>query len=184
MRRPLAAIAALLAISCSSQEPAGNGSAAGKEAAGKEGAGAGVGEERAGSTAAASFQPGQWETTTEVTRLNMAGMPAGVTPPMPPPTTVSYCMTPEKARRPDANFLTGSGEDSGCSYTDFTMSGGRIQGIVQCNQQGTSMRTTMSGQFTATSYEMNQQVQVTAGGVTTDMESRTTGRRVGDCPAG
>lgn len=179
MRLSITAIAALLLVSCGSQDPAGDGSAAGNEAAAASGGGDG-----GGSGAAASFEPGQWETTTEVTRLNMAGMPAGVTPPMPPPTTISYCMTPDKARRPDANFLTGSSEGSGCSYTDFTMSGGRIQGTVQCNQQGTSMRTAMSGQFTATGYEMTQQVQVTAGGITTDMESRTTGRRVGDCPAG
>jgi len=179
MRRSLTAIVALLVMSCSSRDPAGNASAGGDEAAV-----ANAGTDGAGSTAAASFQPGQWETTTEVTRLSMAGMPAGVTPPMPPPTTISYCMTPDKARRPDANFLTGSSEGSGCSYTDFTMSGGRIQGTVQCTQQGTSMRTAMNGQFTATSYEMNQQVQVSAGGITTDMESRTTGRRIGDCPAG
>ena len=178
MRRSLTAIAALLVISCGSQDQAGNASAGGNEGAPASGGADG------GGTASASFQPGQWETTTEATRLSMAGMPAGVTPPMPPPTTVSYCMTPDKARRPDANFLSGSGQDGGCSYTDFTMSGGRIEGVVQCNQQGTSMRTTMSGRFTAASYEMNQQVQVTAGGVTTDMESRTTGRRVGDCSAG
>lgn len=178
MRRSITAIAALLLVSCGGQDQAGNASTEGNEAATASGGDGG------GGAAAASFEPGQWETTTAVTRLNMAGMPAGVTPPMPPQTTISYCMTPDKARRPDANFLTGSSEGSGCSYTDFTMSGGRIQGIVQCNQQGTSMRTAMSGRFTATGYEMTQQVQVTAGGITTDMESRTTGRRVGDCPAG
>jgi len=179
MRRSITALAALLMASCGSQDKAGNETAEGNEGAAVSGGAGG-----AGGGGAASFEPGQWETTTEVTRMNMAGMPAGVTPPMPPPTIVSYCMTPEKARRPDANFLTGSGEDSGCSFTDFTMSGGRIQGTVQCTQQGRSMRTTMSGQFTTTSYEMNQQVQVSAGGITTDMESRTTGRRTGDCPAG
>ncbi len=62
------------------------------------------------------------------------------------------------------------------------MAGGRIQATVQCNNQGGTMRSTMSGRFTATSFELDQQVETSAQGVTMNIESRTNGRRIGDCP--
>ena len=179
MRTGIAAITALLLIGCGgSQDKTANG-AAGAPAADASAAGA-----PAAGGAAASFQPGQWEVTTQVTRMNIPNMPAGAAPPTPPPTTVRYCMTAAEASRPGANFLTGSGQSGGCTYSDFSMTGGRLQGTVQCNQQGTTMRTTMTGQFSATSYEISQQAQIEAAGMRTEVESRTTGRRVGDCPGG
>jgi hypothetical protein len=181
MRLAITACAALLLVSCASRDA--NVSAGGNEGAdGNAAAATGTGDTTG--AAAAAFQPGQWETTTQITRMNMAGLPAGITPPMPPPTTVSYCMTPDQAGRPNAGFLIGKTEGGGCSYTDFSMSGGRLQGNIQCTQAGATTNITMNGQFSAESYEVTQQVQMNAGGVTTDMESRTTARRLGDCPAG
>ena len=182
-----AAVAALLLASCGSRDQAGNGgaggeggnAAAGGEAAAEGGAGPGG--------ATVSLQPGQWETTVEVLRLNMANMPnmpAGMTTPLPPPTTVRSCLTPEQARQPNANFMTGSGDQGGCTFENFSMAGGRISGTVTCNSQGTSMRTTMNGRFAADSYEMESESQVSANGATIDTASRIVSRRIGDCPAG
>lgn len=170
MRTSIAAAAALLLVACGSRDKAGNSSAEG-------GAGSGP-------AAGASFQPGQWEVTSQVTRMTIPNMPPGVAAPTPPPTTVRYCMTAAQASRPDANFLTGGGQAGGCTYSDFSMAGGHLQGNIQCNQQGTTMHTAMTGDFTATGYEITQRTQVNAGGISTDVESRTTGRRVGDCPGG
>ncbi len=184
MRHAIAAAAISLSLaSCGSGNEAGN-AGAGNIAENRETAAADGGSTGSG---AAAFQPGQWEVRAEVVRLdmrNVPNMPAGATPPMPPPTTITYCMTPEQAQRPDANSLTANTRDSGCTYQNFSMGNGRIQGIVQCNTQGAQMRTAIDGRFTATSYEMTQQAQVTTSGITTDMEARTTGRRLGDCPAG
>lgn len=152
---------------------------AGAEAGGNAGSGA---ESGGGGGGSASLQPGQWEITTNVTRLAVPGMPAGMSPPMPPPTTVRACLTAAQAAQPGAGFLSGSGEGQGCTYESNSIGGGRIQAVVQCSQQGTTMRSTMTGQFTATSYEVSQQAQISAQGQTTETESRTTGRRVGDCP--
>jgi hypothetical protein len=116
--------------------------------------------------------------------MNVPNMPQGVTPPTPPPTTVRSCITPEQAARPNANFLTGSGESGGCNFENFNMAGGRLQGAVTCNAQGTTMRSTFEGQFTPTSYEMTTQVETNAGGMAMNMATRTSARRVGDCPAG
>lgn len=135
-----------------------------------------------GGAAGAAFQPGMWETTVEVVRMTMPNMPAGMTPPTPPPTTVRHCLTAEQAARPNANFLTGSGEAGGCTAENLTMANGRIQGTVSCSSEGTQMRSTMDGQFTGTSYEMTTQVETSAAGQTMNMETRTRARRTGDCP--
>lgn len=134
-----------------------------------------------GGATAAALQAGQWEITTAVLSMEVPNMPAGMSPPTPPPTTVRTCLTPEQARAPNGGFLTGSGEGSGCTAQNMQMTGGRIQGTVQCDQQGSQMRSTMDGQFSPTSFEINQQVQTAAQGMTMNMRSRTAGRRVGDC---
>lgn len=176
MRISIAAAAALLLVACGSQEEAGNEAADGQEAAtdGVAGEGAGV-----------TMEPGEWETTVQVVRMSMPNLPAGASAPTPPTTTLRNCLTPEQVSQPNAGFLTGN-QDSGCTYENMAMRGGRIQGSVQCETGAGTMRSTFEGQFTPTSYELTQRMQMTgegaAGGM--DVESRITGRRIGDCPSG
>lgn len=181
MRHAGTAIALLLLAACGGQSgnEAGGNEAGGNEAGGTEAPGGG-----GGGAASVALQPGMWETTVEVVRMNMPNMPAGMTPPMPPPTTVNYCLTAEQAAQPNANFLTGSGEAGGCTSENLSMANGRIQGVVTCSAQGTSMRSTMDGRFTPTGYEMTTQVETNAAGQTVEMETRTRARRTGDCPGG
>jgi hypothetical protein len=172
------------------ESDSGNAAAGGEAAAGAgAGAGAGAAEGAAGDAGgggggavAASFAPGLWETTTVVLSMNVPNMPQGFRPPMPPATTVRHCLTPEQVSRPPADFMSGGGESGGCTYRDFAMANGRIRGTVQCGADGGAMRMTMDGSFTPTRYEMNQQVETSGQGMTMNIESRTTGRRVGDCP--
>jgi hypothetical protein len=124
---------------------------------------------------------GQWEMTTQVTNVSMPNLPAGVTPPMPPPNTVSYCLTEEQAANPDANFVTGSGRTGGCTSQDYAMRGGRISGSVQCQHQGATMRATMTGQYQRESFDMNMDMQTEMGGQRVAMQTRTTARRTGEC---
>jgi hypothetical protein len=97
---------------------------------------------------------------------------------------VRTCITEAQAAAPSADIHTGSGEKAGCRAENKAMTDGRIQGPVHCEQQGTTMRSTLDGQFTPTSMEMTQRVETAAQGMTMNFESRTTGRRVGDCPSG
>ena len=178
MRVAVGGIAILMLAACGGQS--GGNEAAGNATGGNT---AGAAEAPAGGGAAGvALQPGQWETTVEVVRMNMPNMPAGASPPLPPPTTVNYCLTAAQAAQPNANFLTGSGEAGGCTSENLSMANGRIQGTVTCNAQGAQMRSTMDGQFTPTSYEMTTQVQTSQAGMTVDMETRTRARRTGDCP--
>jgi len=109
-------------------------------------------------------------------------LPQGVSGPTPPPTTVRTCLTPQQASAPSGGFLTGSGEGGGCTTQNMSMAGGRIRGTVQCNQPGSAMRSSMEGQFSPTSFEVEQQVETSAQGMEMTIQSRTRGRRVGDCP--
>ena len=161
MRHLMAAAPALLLIACGSGGGGGGGTGGGDSA---------------------GFQPGQWETTIQVVSMNVPNMPKGMAAPTPPPTTVRNCLTPEQARQPSADFLTGSGS-SGCTSENFSMANGRISGTVQCNAQGTTMRSTMDGRYTPTTYEMTMQTQTQAQGQTMEMEVRANARRIGDCPA-
>ena len=180
MRKTFSAISILLLAACSGQDGnegvAANGAAAESE-----------GGSSSGGTAGVALQPGQYETTVETTRVamsNVPGMPAGIAPPTIPPTTIRSCLTPEQAARPSANFLSGKGDAGGCGYSDFSMEGGRMRGTLQCSSAGSTMRATFDGQFTADGYQMTSQSQVNANGMTVESETRTTSRRIGDCPAG
>ncbi len=169
MRLTIGAMAALMLTACGGQaENKQDGSASASGGGSTSGA-------------AVSLQPGQWEMTTTVVSMNIPNMPQGVSPPTPPPSTISMCLTPEQAAAPNGGFLTGTGEGGGCRSDNMTMADGRIQGVVQCDSQGTQMRATVNGQFTPTSYEINQQVQTTAQGMSMEIEARTNGRRTGDC---
>ena len=174
MRRSIAGLTILLLAACGGESANEQAGEADKAPAAPAGGGGG---------AAVAMQPGQWEIRTEVVRMEVPNMPQGMSPPTPPPTTVNTCLTPEQASAPSGGFLSGSGEAAGCTNQGMSMANGRIRGTVQCNQQGTTMRSTMDGQFTPTSFEVNQRVETSAQGMTMNMESRTTGRRTGDCPA-
>ena len=174
MRRSIAAVAALLLVSCGGGTDANQQKAEGGNAATPAASGAG---------AAVAMQPGQWEITTEVLEMEVPNMPKGVNGPTPPPTVVRTCLTPQQASAPSGGFLTGSGETGGCTTENMSTSGGRIRGTVQCNQPGTTMRSTMDGQFSPTGFEVNQRVETSSQGMNVTMRSRTSGRRVGDCPA-
>lgn len=125
------------------------------------------------------LQPGQWEIVTEVVSV------MGVTPrhggPVSPPLTIRHCVTPQQALRPDANFITGNDADSGCAYQDFSMERGRLRGTIQCNDGAVAMRTTISGEYRPTSFEITADGEATQGQMKVPVESRSRGRRTGDC---
>ena len=168
MRRSTAALAALLLSACGG----GSGGNESEKAAGGEAAGSGE-----------TMQAGQWEMTTQVVSVNVPGMPAGTAPPTPPPTTVSVCLTPEQVANPGADFATGTGSNGGCTSDNMSWANGRVSGTVQCNQSGTTMRSTLDGRYSGTTYEVTQRAEISSGGQTMTTESRTTGRRTGDCQA-
>src|SRR3954470_7360948 len=49
---------------------------------------------------AVKLQPGQWEMTFAIDKMEMPGMPAGANPAAQPPQKASTCITPEQAAKP------------------------------------------------------------------------------------
>ena len=139
------------------------------------------GADSGGAGGSGTFQPGQWEMTMQMVRMNAPNLPQGTQMPLPPPQTIRHCMTEQEASRPGADLLAGG--QSGCTSNNVSFADGRIQGNVQCTQQGTTMDMTLSGEYTPTTMEMNQQIRTQQAGTTVEMEARMTGRRVGDCPS-
>lgn len=179
MRGSFAGVMALLLVSCSG----GGGdkqaeSGGGNEATAADTGGAGL----AGANVA--MQPGEWEITTQILSMDIPNMPQGVQSSIPAATTIRNCVTPEKASRPSADFLSGKGENSGCVVDNMSTAGGRIDGTIRCESQGTTTRVTMNGQMTPTSMEITQRIEANAQGMNMNMEGRVTGRRVGECRAG
>ena len=125
------------------------------------------------------LEPGQWDMNVAITKMEAPGLPQGANVPLPPPQTVSQCLTPEQARNPGADFAGGG--QQGCTSNDYRMADGRISGTIQCNQQGTSMRATVAGTYTRDSMDMTMNSETQASGQNVNTEVRVTGRRTGEC---
>jgi hypothetical protein len=139
----------------------------------------------AGGSGGLNIQPGLWEVTMEMRTTQATGMPAGMTIPQMPPSTIRSCVTPEQVSRANANFLNGGGHPGmNCDYSGVTVAGGRIQGTSSCSRAGMEARVTMDGSFTPTSYDINQQMQSTSHGRTMSSTNHLVGRRVGECTPG
>jgi hypothetical protein len=134
------------------------------------------------------LRPGQWETTTQILSMEAPGVPAEATKAVTDEkTTVATCITPEQAAKPDASFLSGQ-QGANCSYSDFDMSGGKVRGRISCQNKDApgSMTMAMSGTYAEEEYDfgMDMELRGDAPGQSMTMKARTSGRRVGECPAG
>ncbi|HST36499.1 MAG TPA: DUF3617 domain-containing protein [Allosphingosinicella sp.] len=183
MRRTIFAGAALLLASCGSEDKGGNGAAETANGAAPANVVVPAPPSPGGGSApggTVELRPGQWETTVEILRMDIPNM-QGVPIPKQGPVTVRSCLTPEQARRPNGGFMTGARDQNGCNYENFSMAGGHVQGTVICNRQGTAIRSTVNGTFSAEAYRMETEASVRTNGMTVNTANRITGRRIGDC---
>jgi hypothetical protein len=179
MRLHIAAITVALLAGCGSQSA--NQQSANNQAAAAPAATAAP----AGGSGGLNIQPGEWEITMEMRTMQASGMPAGMTIPQMPPSTVRSCVTPEQVSRANANFLNGGGHAGmNCDYSGVTVADGRIQGTSTCSRSGMEARVTMDGSFTPTSYDINQQMQSTVHGRSMSSTNHLVGRRIGECTPG
>jgi hypothetical protein len=131
------------------------------------------------------IRPGKWEATNEILSANAPNVPAEALKGMVgQKTTISNCITPEQAARPNANFLAAQ-KDSDCTYQDWSMDGGRMRGTMTC--QGGEMQgkvvMKMDGSYGEESYDLTMDMATSGlpNGMAMNVKARTTGRRVGDC---
>ncbi|TFI57449.1 DUF3617 domain-containing protein [Sphingomonas parva] len=131
------------------------------------------------------LRPGQWEVTAEV---DMPGMPKEVAEMMRKSQANAktvMCITEEEANRSDANVFTGK-KDKNCTSEGFEARSGRISGKVVCTGDTGEGRMTMvvDGTFQPESYEVRMKMDTEGpDGAGMKMETKATGKRIGDCPA-
>lgn len=137
------------------------------------------------------FMPGRWETTVEMTRFDTGKE----LPPqardmmkqmMAKTRKLAACLTPEQAEKPGPEFF---GEQrSGCTYDHFTMGSGTIDAKLVCTGKGGgeggdngAMTMTMTGHYTAQSYDMKVSSNGTQGGLPIAMDLAMTAHHTGAC---
>ena len=124
------------------------------------------------------IEPGLWELSSEVTDVSARDLPHEVRQRMiGPRSRTRHCITPAQAEQPSANFLAGRAE-SECSYRNFTVGGGRIEGAMTCPDVTARMR----GSYGPAGYDMRMEMaSPMAGGATMQLVVRSRGRRIGEC---
>ncbi len=134
---------------------------------------------------ALTIAPGLWEVTSEVIAVSAPNLPIEARDRMIGPRGGGRaCLTPDDAARPSASFLAGRG-GNGCAYADFAMDGGRLTGTMRCAEpDGTETLARMTGDYRRDGYRLDMTIDTPLpDGARMRIETRTTGRHLGDCPA-
>jgi len=136
--------------------------------------------------------PGEWEATQQITDVKMTGIPQGAPDAAKAMvghiSTYKHCITPEQAAKPSADFLAAQ-KDAKCSYSKMEFAGGAISAAMTCQmpqQPGATMKMAMNGTYMPDHYAISMDVDSSgmANGVGMVMKMKSTGKRIGDCPAG
>lgn len=138
------------------------------------------------------FTPGRWETTVNMTRFDIGKeLPKEAKDMMKAmmgkTRNLAACLTPEQAEKPGPGFF--GEERSGCTYDHFTMGNGSIDAKMVCKGEGASdaasgggsMTMTMTGNYTADSYDMKVSSSGVQGGMPINMDLAMTAHRTGAC---
>jgi hypothetical protein len=153
----------------------------------KEGdAGAGNATETASASGggAAQIQPGEWEVTMETLNIEAPNMPpeaaAMMKKTMGEKNTSRQCITAEEA---SGEFIAEN-QEANCTREGFSFAGGRIQGTMTCTGEDGKATITLAGQHSGTSYDMTSKIRSENQAGSMTIETRNTGRRIGECPEG
>ncbi|MDB5667347.1 MAG: hypothetical protein JWL74_297 [Alphaproteobacteria bacterium] len=131
--------------------------------------------------------PGEWERRNEILSVEAPDMPreiaARLRQPQPP---LRYCITPEQAAQPARVSDAIARPEAGCTMRGFSMSDGRMDGVMICREGSPGQVTTaMSGTYSPESFDYRSRIEMPPpiGDGVVRIEVRTSGRRVGPCPA-
>jgi hypothetical protein len=131
--------------------------------------------------------PGLWETRRAIVGATGPNMPRQVQSAMLRRIdTARHCITPAEAAQPAASFLARQGGDQ-CHYYGFAYEGGRMRGLMRCTggRMPGMMATRIDGRYTADRMDVRMTMEATGQprGADATIETRISGRRIGDCPA-
>ena len=135
-----------------------------------------------------TIQPGQWETTTQMTEVEIPGMPEAMAAQMREQmgnqrSTQTHCITPEEAANPAGRMVNPGGDSQQCEFSESTFAGGVINVQGTCpSPTGGSIATSLEGTYTETTMEGRIGAEVQGGPQNMRMSGTLTSRRIGDCP--
>ncbi|WP_420137765.1 DUF3617 domain-containing protein [Sphingomonas sp.] len=131
---------------------------------------------------AVKMQPGQWEMSFAIDKMEIPGMPAGSSAPKAEPTKATTCVTPEQAAKPAGDMFAGKGMGD-CKFDHFTMNGGKMDAAMTCKMPQGESKTTMTGTYSSTSFsnEVTSTVNMPNNQKVT-VHATSAGKRIGECP--
>lgn len=125
-----------------------------------------------------TIQPGEWEIHTQVTDVRMPGVTPQMLAMMKTKQTIRHCVSAKEAAMGPRDMLNQT--KGNCSFTRYTMTGGSIDGAMQCTGKG-AMKMTVKGSFTPTSYSTVANMEMTMPQGRMTMTSTGQGKLLGPC---
>jgi hypothetical protein len=135
--------------------------------------------------AASGIKPraGRWEATTQLDKIEVPGMTpqmrAAMEKGMAQKNSFASCLTQAQADKPEAGFFQS--KDNRCKFDNFSMSGGKIDAKMRCNEADGQHTMTMAGTYTPESYNIHMDMNGKEGGQAVSMSLSTKANRVGEC---
>ena len=129
-------------------------------------------------------QPGRWETTIRMDAVEMPNLPPEARAMMQHQAGTARmfatCLTPDQAARPAAGLFNQGA--SGCTYDQFTMADGRLDGSMTCQQGAQTIHITLAGNYGPDMYEVHTRSRINLpGGQPLTSSVSMTAHRAGDC---
>lgn len=147
-------------------------------------------DDMAKSAQSMGLKSGTWKVRVAIADIKMKGMPEGgqgqaIADAMKKRMAtqeMTNCITPEQAAKPSAEILSAR-DHVNCSYTNTSISGGKIHAEMTCKPKGEqagTMSAVMDGTYAPDSYSMTMDMNTAgANGMGMAMKSSTTGTWVG-----
>jgi hypothetical protein len=129
-------------------------------------------------------QPGRWETSVTMGRVEMAGVPDKTAQAISQAGTqrgMATCLTPQDAAKMEdgSMFQQAPGD---CKYDRFSMADGKIDGVMSCAQGAQKINMTMSGVYSPSAYDITMVTETGKdGGPMMKMNMAVKSQRTGEC---
>jgi uncharacterized protein DUF3617 len=133
-------------------------------------------------------RPGKWASKVTIEEFEVPGMPPEMARQM-KQTMAQYqernfesCLTQDDVKQPKEDFFTGKNDQ--CRYDHFTMTGGKIDAVMRCDEGQATQIMRMAGNYSPDTYQMRMAMEreggADAAGAMT-MKMRVDAHRVGEC---
>ena len=147
-----------------------------------------------------AIEPGEWETTAELTKVDVSNLPEEMRRNMRMPadrtTTTRGCwvMTADRVRIENLRFTVPEpvGRGAGCTLPELVLEGGTLRGRMSCTgfpapptaggARTMSVSGELDGSYTPNSVQATTRGEIRLGDRSGNVEIRITSRRLGACP--